>query len=224
MPSSAARAAGVLYPLVTAMSTEAGDADIGGFLLLSTFQANSHSSALWVTGAATNFLSLDLAKPWHSAQGSEFLEWLAPSCVPAIFGLIMCPVLADRLRPPKRRSTPELPKQAEAKLKAMGPMSIDEKVLFTIVVVMVYMWSATTVRPVITGLMGLSALLLTGIIEWKDCIEDKKVWDIFVWFSLLVGLSAQLNNLGVIQWFGTTAGSMMAKSGLPWQAEFTVLA
>eukprot|EP00403_Amphidinium_massartii_P020664 CAMPEP_0178386232 /NCGR_PEP_ID=MMETSP0689_2-20121128/8453_1 /TAXON_ID=160604 /ORGANISM="Amphidinium massartii, Strain CS-259" /LENGTH=161 /DNA_ID=CAMNT_0020006561 /DNA_START=145 /DNA_END=626 /DNA_ORIENTATION=+ len=44
MPSSTARAAGVLYPLISAMAVEAGDADIGGFLLLSTFQANSHSS------------------------------------------------------------------------------------------------------------------------------------------------------------------------------------
>jgi len=224
LPSSAARAAGVLYPLVSAMAKEAGDAEIGPFLILSTLQANSHGSAMWVTAAATNFLSLSCAKSVdEESSKTAFMDWFIPASVPAAVGCLMCPVLATILAPPKRKQTPDLPVMATQKLKAMGPMSKNEKVMFMIMLTMVALWSASPIKPVITALMGLSAMFLFDIIEWQDCTSDKKVWDIFTWFAILVAMSAQLQNLGVIDWFANKVGGNVKAAELPWQVSFIAL-
>jgi len=36
---------------------------------------------------------------------------------------------------------------------------------------------------------GLSVLLLTGVLKWKDCLQYPPAWDTLFWFAVLVGMS-----------------------------------
>lgn len=39
---------------------------------------------------------------------------------------------------------------------------------------------------------GLSVLLVTGVLKWKDCLNYPPAWDTLFWFAVLVGMSGQL--------------------------------
>ena len=38
---------------------------------------------------------------------------------------------------------------------------------------------------------GLSVLLLTGVLKWKDCLQYPPAWDTLFWFAVLVGMSGE---------------------------------
>ena len=40
---------------------------------------------------------------------------------------------------------------------------------------------------------GLSVLLVTGVLKWKDCLNYPPAWDTLFWFAVLVGMSGQLH-------------------------------
>lgn len=46
--------------------------------------------------------------------------------------------------------------------------------------------SARVVDPTTTAFLGLGVLLLTGILEWKDVLQEKSARDTIVWLSALV--------------------------------------
>lgn len=41
---------------------------------------------------------------------------------------------------------------------------------------------------------GLSVLLVTGVLKWKDCLNYPPAWDTLFWFAVLVGMSGQLHS------------------------------
>ncbi len=42
---------------------------------------------------------------------------------------------------------------------------------------------------------GLSVLLLTGVLKWKDCLQYPPAWDTLFWFAVLVGMSGKTHAL-----------------------------
>lgn len=59
---------------------------LGAFLAHSQFQTSSHSSALFMTGAAQNLLCLKLASDIIGPIANPFVTWLYGASVPALFG------------------------------------------------------------------------------------------------------------------------------------------
>lgn len=53
-----------------------------------------------------------------------------------------------------------------------------------------------------------------------DCVQ---AWDTLFWFAILVGMSGQLNSLGVIRLFSDAVGGKLAAWNLSWQAVFGIL-
>ncbi|KAL6957160.1 cytochrome P450-dit2 [Sarracenia purpurea var. burkii] len=53
---------------------------------------------------------------------------------------------------------------------------------------------------VVAAMLGLSILLLSGVLDWDDCLSEKLAWDILVWFGVLVGMESQLTTLGIVSW------------------------
>ena len=43
------------------------------------------------------------------------------------------------------------------------------------------------VSAVLAAMLGLSVLLLTGVLTWKDCLTYPAAWDTLFWFAILVG-------------------------------------
>ena len=82
------------------------------------------------------------------------------------------------LSPPSASLTnaPEFPAQLAG--VQMGPMSRDEKIMTAVMLGAVIMWVAGDslgIASVVAAMLGLSALLLTGVLTWRDCLTYSQV-------------------------------------------------
>lgn len=62
--------------------------------------------------------------------------------------------------------------------------------------------------------LGLSALILTGVLTWDDILKEKSAWDTIVWFAALIMMATYLSKLGLISWFSGAIQSMVAQMGV----------
>ena len=233
MPSTSARSAGIFIPIIKSLSETAGSypgegsnsrTKIGAFLAQSQFQSTVHSSCFFITGSADNLLCFDLAKE----MGVDItpLHWTTGCALPALLGLILTPLLVFKMVPPDVTDTPEAPRQAEEKLKMLGPMSDDEKIMLATMGVAVSLWvlgPSVGVLPVEAALMGLCLLLVTGVMSWSDVLSHSPAWDTLIWFAVLISISSQLNTLGVIGSLSTGISGGLAALHLGWPALFVLL-
>lgn len=72
-------------------------------------------------------------------------------------------------------------------------------------------------------MIGLSILLLLGVLEWDDCLSEKSAWDTLAWFAVLVGMAGQLTNLGIVTWMSDCVAKSLQSLSLSWPAAFGVL-
>lgn len=199
---------------------------LGAFLVATQLQSSVHSSALFLTAAAQNLLCLKIAAEMGVAIPNAWVTWFKAALVPALLGLIITPAIMYRAFPPEVKETPEAPRLAAKRLEAMGPMSRDERVMLGTMAGAVALWvagDALGVAPVTTAMLGLCALLLSGVLTWRECLTLPAAWDTLFWFAVLVGMSGQLNALGVIAHFAAAAGAPLAAAGLAWPAAFALL-
>lgn len=224
MPSSAARSAGIFYPIVLSVAKASGsdpangtERKTGAFLVQSAFQATGNSSSLWLFGAAQNLLALRLAAELGYAINNPFVTWLKATSVPALVAMVLTPLVTYWAIPPESKNTPEAPAVAKRKLADMGPATYDEIVLGGTVLGMLVLWAGSSyfkVQPVVTAILGLSVLLCAGVLTWDDCASEKGAWTTMTWFAILVSLSAMLTKLGVVAWLATTISAKILAAGL----------
>lgn len=72
-------------------------------------------------------------------------------------------------------------------------------------------------------MIGLSILLLLGVLDWDDCLSEKSAWDTLAWFAVLVGMAGQLTNLGVVTWMSDCVAKSLQSFSLSWPAALGVL-
>jgi DASS family divalent anion:Na+ symporter len=229
MPSNTARAGGVLMPLLRSVSLAYGSdpADgsarrIGGFMMLSGFQINIITSAMFLTAMAANPLAAELALDAgvEITWGGWFLAALAPGLV----ALIVIPLFVYLVYPPEIKATPQATRMAQEALDGMGRVTPAEWVTLSVMGLLLVLWifgSNIGVDATTAALTGLAVLLLAGVLTWQDILAEKGAWDTIVWFAALVMMATQLNRLGFIAWFGDTVGAQVA--GMPWTSAFLVL-
>lgn len=61
-----------------------------------------------------------------------------------------------------------------------------------------------------------------AVVDHK-CMRCLQAWDTLFWFAVLVGMSGQLNSLGVITYFADSVGGRLVALNLGWPAVFGVL-
>jgi DASS family divalent anion:Na+ symporter len=224
MPSSAARAAGIFFPLVDSVAKASGsdpsngtEKRTGAFLLQCVFQATGNSSSLWLYGAAQNLLILRLASQLGYEVHSPFTSWLTAMSMPALAAMILTPLVIYLFLPPEVKATPEAPADAQKRLSQMGPMSRDEMVLSFVVFGMLVLWAGSTtlgIPAIATAVLGLVVLLVSGTLTWDECAGDKNAWTTMTWFAILVSLSAMLNKSGIVTWFAASISKSITAQGL----------
>ncbi|MFJ3201520.1 DASS family sodium-coupled anion symporter [Streptomyces sp. NPDC086989] len=181
------------------------------------------SSAMFLTAMAANPLVQKLA----ADQGTHltWTSWALAASVPGLVALLVLPALLYCVFPPTVRRTPQAPDQARAELAELGPMSRRERTLAVVFVLLLLLWSvgdqAWGLSAVASALTGVSLLLATGVLTWGDLVAEKEAWTTLVWFSVLVMMAGQLQELGVTDWFSRTITHTV--SGLGWQPAFLVL-
>ena len=230
MPSNTARAGGIVFPLVQSLSNtfksrpDDGTANrIGSFLHLTAYQVDMVTSAMFMTSMAANPLIVQLAA---EAAGIEitWVGWIMASIVPGIISLIVVPMVIYRLSTPEVKETPDASEMAKGKLAEMGPMTLPEKKMIVVFILILVLWiagSSIDLDATATGFIGLGVLLLSGVLTWDDVKSEKGAWDTLVWFSALVMMAGQLNTLGMIPWFGDLMGGLVG--GLNWIVTLLVL-
>lgn len=221
-PSNTARAGGVLFPIVrslcSAFDSEPGATSrrVGAYLMQTVFQANAVTSAMFMTAMAANPLVAELAKKTLKIDISWGL-WALAASVPGIVSLIVVPYIIYKLYPPELKDTPQAKVLAADELEKMGPMSMGEKIVFAIFIGALVLWSTsqyTKLDATLVALLGVSGMLITKVLEWKDVIEEKGAWDTLIWMGSLVGLADFLAKLGFIPWFAKVVSVSIA--GISW--------
>ncbi|MCO5557427.1 hypothetical protein L7F22_010991 [Adiantum nelumboides] len=233
MPSTTARAGGVFLPIIQSLSLSAGskprDASskkLGSYLIQTQFQAAGNSSALFLTAAAQNLLCLKLAESLGVIVSNPWITWFKAASVPAIAGLLATPLILYKLSPPEIKDTPDAPAIAEKKLQAMGPVTKNEWVMMATMLLAVALWvcgDKIGIPSVVAAMLGLSVLLVLGVLDWDDCLSEKSAWDTLAWFAVLVGMAGQLTSLGIVQWMSDSVAKALFSFSLSWPAAFGIL-
>ena len=230
IPSNTARGAGVIFPIVTALSKEyesypntPSRKKIGAYLTKICFQTNVITSSMFITAMAANPLIVTIA----ASMGHKitWTTWALAAIVPGLFCLLILPFVFYLIYPPEIKHTPEAPLMAQTKLKEMGNIKLDEIVMLGTFGLLLTFW---ILGPIInidatsTALLGLAILLFSGVLSWEDIISEKEAWNTFIWLSILLSLIKGLAELGAITWFSNHIRNTV--SDMPWQTALTILA
>jgi DASS family divalent anion:Na+ symporter len=226
IPSVTARVGGIVYPIVKALTEvftgASHDPKMGGYLSMTAFQGSAITSAMFLTAMAGNPLIAELAR----SQGVEitWASWAIAAFVPGILSLIAVPYVIYRISPPTIRQTPHAKQMATERVKQMGPMKLNEWIMLGTFILMILLWIIGPhigMKAVIGAMIGLVILLMSGIMKWKDVIEETGAWDTFIWFATLVTLSSFLNKFGLTTWFSHWVVSHV--SGFEWVIGFVLV-
>ncbi|VFQ88069.1 unnamed protein product [Cuscuta campestris] len=233
MPSTTARAGGIFLPIIKSLASSAdshpkdeSSRKLGAYLVQSQLQASCNSSALFLTAAAQNLLCIKLAEGLGVKISSRWVTWLKVSCFPSIIALLATPIIVYKIYPPETKKTPDAPMMARRKMEEMGPMKSGEWVMLGTMLLMVALWVAGDsigVASVVTAMVGLSLLLIFGVLEWDDCLSEKSAWDTLTWFGVLVGMATQLSSLGVISWMSDAVAAFLKSHSVNWSGAFFIL-
>ena len=237
-PSNTARGGAIVHPIMKAIATsfdsdpEKGTQNkIGRYLALVNYHANIISCLIFLTATAPNPLVVDLvAKATDSKIHLSWGTWFVAMVVPGMVAMVLMPIILYFLYKPEITSTPNAPEMARAKLKEMGPMSRNEKITLGVFAVLLVLWAGLLaplgikVDATTTTFLGISLLLLTGVLTWDDVLKEKGAWDTIVWFAALVMMATFLNKLGLIKWFSDMMGQQIQGMGLSWVVGCALLA
>lgn len=228
-PSNTARAGGVLFPIVKSLclsfNSEPGPTarKLGSYLMLSVFQANAITSAMFMTAMAANPLIAELAKKTFNIEIS-WGTWFMGAVVPGLIALFVVPYYLYKAYPPEIKYTPEAKKLAKGELDKMGPASTAEKIMFGIFILALVLWatsSFTKLHATLVALLGICIMLITKVIDWSDVIEEKSAWDTLIWMGVVIGLAGFLAKFGFIAWLAKTVAA--ALKGISWITALVVL-
>jgi DASS family divalent anion:Na+ symporter len=215
MPSITARAGGVMLPITRAISEVLGSEPntesrtrVGRYLILCAFHANIMTAGMFITAMAGNPLTVKLA----ADQGATitWLGWAVAAFVPGFLCLLIMPAALLWLAPPEIAQTPDAPALAQRELAKMGPMSSNEIIMAAIFVGLLILWvfgEQLRIGATLAAAIGMTLMLLTGVLSWEDALNEKSAWDTMIWIGLLIMLAAKLNEYGMISWFGKELGS-----------------
>ncbi|EOJ1646937.1 TPA: SLC13 family permease [Campylobacter jejuni] len=191
-PSNTARAGAIINPIVQAIARsfkstpEDGTQNkIGTYLSLVNYQANPISSAMFITATAPN------------------------------------PLVLYFLSPPEIKSTPNASTFAKDKLKELGKMKNSEKIMLSVFVSLLLLWAGTlglffgiSLDATSVALLGLSLVLISGVLTFGEVLAEKAAWNTLVWFSALVMMATLLGKLGVTQFLAEVLGEFASAMGL----------
>jgi divalent anion:Na+ symporter, DASS family len=215
IPSTTARAGGVIYPIAEALAInfKSNPKDesrnrIGTFLMLTISHVNDITSAMFLTAFTGNLLaaklvttSLGITLGWG--------QWFVAAIAPCLVSFVVIPLVIYFLTNPELKRTPEAPKLAAEELKKMGVITVKEIIMGVTVVLLLTLWifgKNFGIDSTTTAFIGLTILILTGVLSWDDIKGEKAAWDTLIWFAALLMMAGQVNKLGVTKWLGDTIG------------------
>lgn len=239
-PSNTARGGGIMHPIMRSIADSfdsKGDdpsrKKLGEYLALVNYNANPITSAMFITATAPNPLIVSLvAKGLDPSIEISWMMWALAAFVPGMVALIVMPLVLYWLFPPELKQTPNAKSYAKERLTELGAISRDEKIMLCVFGLLLLLWAgipalilgdAFAVDSTAVAFLGLSILLITGVLTWDDILKEKAAWDTIVWFAALVMMASFLGKLGVVGWFSDVIQTSISHLGLSWLSACALL-
>ena len=216
IPSTGARSGGIIFPIAKSLA-EAYESRpgptarrLGAFLMTSVYQCNVIVCAMFLTGQASNPIIARLAK---QVTGIEitYARWVTASILPALVSLLVVPWLLYRVSPPEIKHTPAASEFASKELKQMGSMKWSERLMLMVFGLVAALWITTKWHEIdyaVVAMLGISVLLITGVLDWEDLISEKAAWAVFIWYGGLIRMAEALGQTGITKRFAEAAAGL----------------
>lgn len=227
IPSNGARSGGVILPILRSIAELYGSSPgtsatlLGSFLITGVYQGICISSAMFMTGQASNPLAAQMAGQF--GYPISWTSWFLAGLAPGLCSILVAPWLAMKINPPEIRHTPRAAEFARSELHKMGRMKRSEKMLAVVFISVCGMWATSGWHGVditITALFGAVALLISGVLQWEDVKSERSAWDIFIWYGGVLRLGKALNDTGVTTAFAKGVAETFSAAG--WMTLFVV--
>jgi DASS family divalent anion:Na+ symporter len=162
----------------------------------------------------------------------SWTTWAVAMFVPGILCLVVMPLVIYLIYPPDVKVTPDAKGFAKDNLADMGSISRQEKIMLGVFGLMLLLWANIpalllgeqySVDATTTAFIGLTTLILTGVLTWEDILKEKSAWDTIIWFGALIMMATYLNELGLIRWFSDNIEAMIGTTGLGWVGAVAIL-
>ena len=229
IPSTGARSGGIIFPiaksLAEAYESRPGPSArrLGAFLMTTVYQCNVVVCAMYLTGQASNPIIARLAKEVTGIEIS-YARWVIAAIVPALVSLALVPLLIYRAFPPEIKHTPAASEFASQELKQMGPTKWSEWLMLIVFALTAALW----MTPKLTGfhyatvaMVGICTLLLTGVLDFDDLINERAGWSVFIWYGGLLRMAEALGQTGITKRFAESAATLTL--GWKWWLALAVL-
>lgn len=216
IPSNTARGGGLIVPITKSlgesvfgkpMPSPQNYRHINAFLLYCCFQANLISSTLFLTAMAGNPMIASIAEQqgFHLSWGRWFFAFIIPSIICFISVPLLLLVL---IRPKWDTSQVEalIKKNAESYEK-LGPMTSNELLMSLVFAFLLLGWmmgDLSGLDPTSIACIGITVLLLTNVLAWKDLGSHKEAWTTFIWLGTLFMLTSAMKDFGLVAWMATS--------------------
>jgi len=229
IPSTGARSGGIIFPIAKSLA-EAYESRpgptarrLGGFLMSSVYQCNVIVCAMFLTGQASNPI---IARFAQEVTGIEitYARWALGSIVPGLLSLVLVPWVIYRVYPPEVKHTPGASELASEELKAMGRPKWSEWLMLLVFLLVSILWMTSKLHGIdyaAVALLGISVLLLTGVLDWEDLISEKAAWGVFIWYGGLLRMAEALGQTGITKRFAEASASLT--TGWKWWLALALL-
>lgn len=216
IPSTGARSGGIIFPIAKSLA-EAYESRpgptarrLGAFLMVSVYQCNVIVCAMFLTGQASNPI---IARFAREVTGIDltYAQWAIAAFVPALLSLLVVPWLLYRVYPPEIKHTPAATEFASKELKQMGPMKWSERLMLLVFGLVAILWITTRLHGIdyaAVAMLGISVLLITGVLDWEDIISEKAAWAVFIWYGGLIRMAEALGQTGLTKRFAEAAAGL----------------
>ncbi len=216
IPSTGARSGGIIFPIAKSLA-EAYESRpgptanrLGAFLMASVYQCNVIVCAMFLTGQASNPI---IARFAQQATGIEitYARWAIAAIVPGLLSLLLVPWLLYRVFPPEIKHTPGASELASKELNIMGPMKWSEWLMLLVFGLVAILWITTKLHGIdyaAVALVGISVLLITGVLDWEDLIGERAAWSVFIWYGGLLRMAEALGQTGITERFAGASASL----------------
>eukprot|EP00213_Chloropicon_mariensis_P002813 CAMPEP_0197474288 /NCGR_PEP_ID=MMETSP1309-20131121/5746_1 /TAXON_ID=464262 /ORGANISM="Genus nov. species nov., Strain RCC998" /LENGTH=566 /DNA_ID=CAMNT_0043013885 /DNA_START=269 /DNA_END=1969 /DNA_ORIENTATION=- len=232
MPSSTARCGGIYLPIIVSLAKQAGSLPgktankLGSFLAQAQLQTTAHLSNISLTGAAQNTLGLVLAANLGYAVSNPWITWFKAGIVPGLAGLALTPFIVYKLMPPEIKETPDAPKVAAKRIEEMGPLKKIEWMVAVTMILTMILWivgDKIGIGGATAAMVGITMQMLGGVLTWSDLLGERGAWDTLIWFAVLVAMSAQLKEFGLISVLSAKVNGALTAMSLGWPSVFILL-
>ncbi len=216
IPSTGARSGGIIFPIAKSLA-EAYESRpgptarrLGAFLMTSVYQCNVIVCAMFLTGQASNPIIARFARDTTGID-ITYARWAIASIVPGLLSLLVVPWLIYRVFPPEIKHTPAASELARKELTLMGAMKWSERLMLIVFGLVAALWITTKWHQIdyaVVAMLGISVLLITGVLDWDDLISEKAAWAVFIWYGGLIRMAEALGQTGLTKRFAEAAAGL----------------